>query len=203
MTQTTFTIAASGDDSRLRRTGATYPPTGGVAVLATGTDLDVWKEWSGSQFDCRLQFLRFDTSAISDDQTITNVVLRIVTGVSANVDSRNLNIEWYQGTTWASEAVIDTDDWTDDVGTTAGAVSLDTASAASVAIDFTLSNGEANINKTGFTGIRLGISGVEPVGANEYWGKSWDHATFAPPDLVVDYSPASIQIQSTVSALRW
>lgn len=183
MTQTTFEVLSDVDDGCGYKTGGGYPPTGSYVVL-DGSALYAWK--GTSEVDC--SFIRWDTSAIPDDATITAATLRVyVTGVGANPDSRSLVGDWYD---FGGEPSVDAD-WTASVGTTAVAGTALSSFSLYSWSDISLSNPDANINKTGYTGIRLGVSGAAGTADNYVAFAAYEYDPTKAPELVVTYTEAA------------
>ncbi len=187
MPQVTISIAAGGDDGRQRRTGAAYPPTGTGSPVMTETDVWIDKTFTSS-YSTNNGFVRFDTSVIPDTAIVTSAVLRMEANSMVNPDTRDLNIEWYPGATWASAGTISDSDFADVVGTGANVTALSSI-VNGANNDFTLSDPDANISKTGFTGIRMGISGGAPTGTNEVYFRAFEHTTQPESKLIVTYDP--------------
>lgn len=160
----TFEIATTADEGTAVKRGADYPPAGEVEEKFVFTPPAVAAEKTFSSPNHRLSvaFLRWDTSSIPEDAEIHSAFARFrVFLVSSGGDGRSLTAEWYDAET------ISMDDWTSTVGTDAHAGStlalLALHQAEDNVIDLT---NLANINKTGYTGLRLHITGDAPTVTN-------------------------------------
>lgn len=179
MAQSTFSIAASADDTNLFRQGATYPPATTSGGNQDGnTFLDTRKS---TGFESQIMFLKFDTSTLPDNATVTSASLQIYADSANTANNSSVNFEWYIWTTPAHPT-----DWADVVGTTAATTAI-TALTTGSNNTIALSNAAANVSLTGNTGIRFGLSGGQPTGVNEVFFVAFDHATLTEPKLIVNY----------------
>ncbi len=186
-------IAASGDDGRVRKVGATYPPSGAEEVLLTNTIIEIQRHLSGGTYRNFCGLLRFDTSVVPVGSTITSATLGVRTSGTAigDADGRTLDAEWYSGNAWADSGTA-TGTYVLNVGTDALVVDL-TGLTTVTDYNWSLTNPE-NVVAGGWTGIRLGISGGQPTGLNEIFLYSWDHSTQPEPTLTVTYELAASKI---------
>jgi hypothetical protein len=196
MPQVTVTIATGADDDYWKKSGGTYPPTSNDGNFPNDTEFWVRKQFSAATYRTQVGFIRFNTgAALPDSATITNTILRIYTAGGINdTDNRSLDIEWYPWTT------LSVSDYTDNVATTAYSIDITTLIAGvggSGEIDLVLTNPNANISKTGYTGLRLGISGGAPTGENDVFIRTLEHATLPETQLIITYvAPESINMLS-------
>ena len=182
MTVSTFEIASAADDGCGYKVGGGYPPTGGYVVL-DGTAQYAWK--GTSEVDCC--YFRFDTSSIPDGDTITAATLRLyVTGLGANPDGRNLIGDWYD---FGGEPSVEAD-WAATVGTDAVPGTALSAFTLAEWEEIALSDPDGNINKAGYTGIRLGISGGAGSGDNYAAFAAYEYDTAFSAELVVTHAAA-------------
>jgi len=187
----TFSVAASGDDGFRGQTNPdnTWPPvTTQIGGDAT-TDMRARKV-NHQTFvftEAAVMLMRFDTSALPDNAIISAAVLRLNIIAKADANNRSLAGEWYASSNWP----IDSGDYVLDVGTDAIPGTDITGLTAGADNDFTLSN-PTNVNKTGFTGFRLGVTGGDPGqpgdNDNSVTVATFDHATLAEPRLLVTYT---------------
>jgi hypothetical protein len=120
----------------------------GNSLVAVKADID-------GDFVVTTVFMRWDTSSIPDGDFVTEATLSYTldgANPTTNEDGRNLDGEWYDASNWA----IDSTDHADNVGTDAFSEDLDTVASP---IDLGTLSG---VSKTGYTGMRVGISGGEP-----------------------------------------
>lgn len=126
--------------------------------------------------------MRWDTSAIPVDATITGASLTVhVTNRSAT-NGGMFRGDWYQ---WDG---VSATDHVIEVGNNAIADMAMLPTGAGQVI--TLQNASANVSKTGFTYVRTGMSGTAtPTGADECAFASANNiSSFALPTLTVDYT---------------
>lgn len=162
MTQTIIHIAAATDDGGGYKTGASYPPTSAY-VTEDGVVCYAYKSNVNNEVDCG--YFRFDTSGIPDDATIDSATIEfLVTGI-ANPDGRNFVGDYYDFGGEASVAA----DWIADPSSGGGtlAFSVDIGTLTSDTREPISLQNVSSINKTGYTGIRIGISGGQPTGTNQ------------------------------------
>jgi len=137
--------------------------------------------------------MRWDTSGLGPSAVISSALLRIdVTGKNDN-DGRSLTGEWY-----THDGSISSADHTNTVGTDAHAGTA--LSLISVAADqeFALA-ALTNISKTGYSGLRMHISGAAPTLPNNVLWAALEHASSIEARLVVTHTPADIQFMGANS----
>ena len=134
-------------------------------------------------YDVYAGLLRFDTSAIPDDATVTGVTFRAQVMGKVSADGRNLVGEWYDPAGWPIDA--------GDYALNSSAMALAAMSIAQIVAgaqnDFPLA-APASLSKTGLTALRLFVDGGQPTGDNYVQFASYDHATLTEPQLVVTYT---------------
>jgi hypothetical protein len=177
----TFTVAAGGDDGNVDKTAATYPPGGSADPYTIGTVFTAGRRAVFGNFQVFDALVRFDTSALPDNATVTGATLKIWVNGKADGDNRNLVGEWYDAAQWP----IDGADWTLNPGTTALAGADVTAIGTGATSSFALQN-LGSVSKTGFTGLRMGIDGGQPTGDNYVQFASLEGGK--PAQLVVTYT---------------
>lgn len=179
-------IAASADDGMVRGlSSASFPPAYSN-TSDSGTWMRVQNAFAGGLYFYNNILMRWDTSALTNGATISSAVLHLFprTANFSDADSRHLFGEWYS--------------WTPSMGsgnysTTPASTAFD-VTVASLTKDadnpITLTNPDANISKTGYTGLRLYISGADPPGNNVVEFSDYDNTTNI-PQLVITYVVAS------------
>ena len=182
-TQTaTFSVAAGTDDQQVLRSGVNYPPnTGPFSRQPAGATIEASKNYQGSGgYHVRNALLRWDTSSIPDNATITKATLRFWCTVRNPSDARNLVAEY-----WGWNGTSQTD-WS---GTPPGtpvfrAPVANITSGAWNSVEFADLGG---ISKTGWTLIRCHISGGTPTGYNYVVMSAFENTT-PEPQLIVEYT---------------
>jgi hypothetical protein len=185
MTVTTF-YPGSDDDGTVEKESNSYPPGGSAgATDSTATD-DIVKRFANSLYTERLAFDRWDTSSLTAGATVTAAKLTVrLTSIAGDDDGLNLVGKWYLFTGSLSSGDYadpphDSDAYAKDISTFTNGEDN----------DITLSDVAANINTTGMTGIRHGVSGGSPSGRNGVAWASDDHASLTSAGLVVTYTVA-------------
>lgn len=153
----TLTVA---DDGYCEDNDTSHPPdTGSPTCDNTAASLLVRRSFVLTVYNVDSGIIRFDTSSIPDHARVTAGSLTCTfIGTSQDADGRNLVGEWYSWSTatparYAARADND-------------AFSLDLSTASTTGSHtMTLSN-LYRVNKGGYTGLRLGIDGGSPSGAN-------------------------------------
>lgn len=182
----TFTLAANGDDGYAEGSGAAYPPSASTADSA-GSDVIVQRGLiGGTTYFVRNGLYRWDTSSLVG-ATIVGAELRLSPNSVTNTDDLSLVGEWYDTANWP----IDSTDFT----ATPSATAISGRRVAEVVTGrynlFGLDNSPANLNLSGYTGLRLHITDTTPTGNNAL---QIDANTSAgrPPRLVVTFIPAPL-----------
>jgi hypothetical protein len=174
-TTTTLPIASSGDDRWVWKDGA-YPPGGAISGDSTDSLIYVERTLDNGVTN---GLLRWDTSSIPDDATITGATLRVYMDGNSNPDNLNLVGEYYNwnGTTSDySQTVTDTQ-----------AFSVSTSSLTAGGDRDIAFSDVSGINKSGTTSLRLHQQSGTPTAGNTLRFASHDHTTQTEPRLVVEY----------------
>jgi hypothetical protein len=185
---TPFATAVGSDDGTARAIISEWPPEveGCSDTLNTITSVIATKAFNGvDSGEVNNALMRWDTSSIDDAATVTDATFSYTLFEAiVDTDDRSVDGEYYDASNWP----IDCADWISTVGT--DAFSEDLTTVASPITLGTLSS----INLTGYTALRLGISGGEPTGTNRWRASSFEGAddliltvTFnvLPPDLIL------------------
>lgn len=183
----TLVITESPNDGHRTRTN--FPPTVWPPTGTDGSDLAdllvVRKTW-GAFSEATVSLFRFDTSIIPDSATVTYAALQLYVSAKGDADNRSLVGEYYTWTPPMSDS-----NWVETPGTDAIAGTDLTGIPTGQIVSFPLST-LSSISKTGYTGLRLGISGAaQPTGDNRLDISSLDHATLPEPRLFVIYELAA------------
>jgi Concanavalin A-like lectin/glucanases superfamily len=182
----TFSVAAGADDGDLA-VGASqslgYPPSGAPAVSVTGSVLTAGRRAVFGEFEVNTALLRFDTSGLPDGATVSSATLKVFVSGKADADNRELVAEWYAASSWPIDAADFSLDSTGSALAGADITSLATGSVNSFALV-----GLSAVSTTGSTGLRLHVSGAQPVGDNFVQIASLEHASNPEAQLVVSYT---------------
>lgn len=199
MAQSTFYITAGADDGQVTATGASYPPGGTPSAVTDNAYDSVQRDLvAGPTYTNTVGILRFDTSALPADATVTGATLNLYCVANNSADTRNLVMEWYASGSIGSEDYTATASDTAHAGTSINSL----RSGGDKWEAFTLQNLE-NISLAGYTEVRLHVSGGEPTGENYASWRTYDYTTLI-PYLVVDYTMPSVGVLRTArSSLRW
>lgn len=186
----TFSVLASADDGRQTRSGSSYPPTGTVNSSTTTTTTTPRKRLSGSTHTVDVAEFRFNTASLPDDAKVerASLILYVDGSGSQNDDGRNFVGEWYVNSNWP----IDSTDYTSSVGEDAFSISLSNAPTASTTWTISLLNPDLNINRSGYTGFRVGVNGGAATGENFVQFALQDHASDPAPILSITYFTMAI-----------
>jgi hypothetical protein len=127
--------------------------------------------------------LRFDTSSLPDNATVTSAVLRVFVTAKQNADARSLVADWYDASSWP----IDAADWVLDPAGSALAGAPVSGIAVGAQNDFSFA-GLGSVSLTGPTGLRLQLGGGQPAGDNYVQMASFDNPSNPRPQLIVTYT---------------
>jgi hypothetical protein len=160
-----FAVTASGDDGdvgvRAPLTGG-WPPSGTASPYTTGAFFTVGKRNVFSQYQIFDGLMRFNTASLPDNAQISSATLTITAVGKGSADGRSLIGSWIDG---SANWPISASDWVADAGTTALAGTA--LSSIPVGSQTTINlTGVGQISLTGYTGLRLGLSGAAPTGDN-------------------------------------
>lgn len=191
---------AGADDGVLYSNGGAYPPNSTPTAGTTGANLPIIKRWvSGSGYSSYVSLIRFNTggSAIPASAIINSATLTLTNQGYASANSRNLVGEWYPAANWP----IDAADFTHNVGNSAFTKPLSQITLGAT-LTITLLN-PANLNRTGYTGFRLGIDGAAPTGDNNASVYASEAGVVAQrPTLTIDYTLSAGTAQTAVADTR-
>lgn len=185
----TFAIATGADDGWWYRSDAAY-----ATVSAGSGSSNTGDSSSNPLYATRetgyyitVACVRWDTSSLPDTNIVSAATLDIHVAAVGTADGLSLIGEWYD-----AGAAVNNSDWTTLPSGNALPATLISGLAVGSVNSLALSNVAANVNKTGYTGIRLGItqraSDAAPTGYNAVEIASYEHASYQEPRLVVTHS---------------
>ena len=185
MSTQVFSITAGADDQRIYRNGNSYPPTG-TFTRDTSSELTMPQRAfvSGGVPPAAISnsLLRWDTSSIPDGAVPQSASLDLVGwNFKSDANSRSVVGEYYN---WDG---VNTTDWAQDAPTTGLAFSKTIASWNATGNNSIPLTNLSGINKTGYTSLRLHISGGTPTDQNYVDIATYEHATKTEPRLTVTY----------------
>lgn len=202
-TTTTYSMGVVGDDSRVGTTDTYYNyadiPDGAGYLNDSGT-MGAFKKKSGT-YGVMCGLIRFNTATIPDGAVVASAILRVMIASNApwSSDSRNLDCEYHQFTT------ITPSEFVKNTGTNAFSIPIVSgAIAGNTMKDIALSN-VSNVVKTGYTGLRMSISGGAPAGSNQFYFYSFDDTYNTKPQLIVTYNtiPGTPTITAPTAGVVW
>jgi thermitase len=177
----TFAVGAGGDDGDVHSSSATYPPSATPVAYSGGSVFTAGRRFAFGSYQVFDALVRFDTSAIPDNATVTSATLRLYATGKADGDNRNLVGDWYSAANWP----IDASDY--NLNPTGSAFTADiTAINTAATNDFALT-GLGSISKTGYTGLRLQVDGGQPTADNYVQLASFENG-LPKPQLIITYT---------------
>lgn len=185
----TFPVVAGADDGYVGYSGSSYGATSTFTSDSAGTTIlprrTAVSSWFSSTYYIYNALLRIDTSSLPDSSTVRGSMLQIaIDAAASNANSRSLTADWYN----AWDGAYTSAHYIQDAQTSALAgVPLSTFSTAGASYDLDLLNSTNNVNRAGYTALRLHIDGASPSGENSLPIASVEHATLNEPRLIVDY----------------
>lgn len=188
-TTDTFPITASANDDLISRQGAAYPPTDAPTRAPSSTTVNAHRSKISTTYRLSNMLMKFDTSALPNTARVLSAVLRAYVSVRNSVDALNFSLDWY---------LFDgsDNDWTSTPGTNALAGIAIASLTLGADNDFTLLNATANVNTTGFTGLRGHVSqrasNAAPTDLNQVSIDSFDATTTPEPRLIVTWELGSV-----------
>lgn len=183
-----FNETAASDDGLVFGSGGSYPPAFASATNNAQSDAAEKSQAAGPTFTLRNALYRWDTSSIPDNATILSASVSMYVNSKADNDNRNLVADWIAGSSWPIAIGLGAN------MTTGSALVTDiTPITAGQVNTFTLLNPDANINRTGYTGLRFGVDGGSPALTNSVTFASQDNVSgFAKPQLTVTYQYTTV-----------
>lgn len=194
-------VVAGFDDGWISWEGnANWPPSGGggITVNMTGTETTPEKHYAESApsdpnpYYLGVAYMRWNTSGIPDDIEITSAILRLHINNAFDGDgNRSVCAEWCDGGAMHISYYEDTV-----VADAHAGITLATLVAAiGTTVDFDLLNPDTNINKQGYTSIRLHVTSMTAPATvahpamtlNGLAIASLEHATNPAPTLIVEW----------------
>jgi len=197
MTVSTLPVAVAGDDGDLEYSHSSWPANGGTfintAAYANGV-VAAKSLYLGTYYNA-VALLRFNTGAIPDDATITGVVLKLyIESKLDSADNYGLVGDYYD---FGGEPTV-AGDWIETATSIFTAIDIGSLTATAQN-NITLTN-LSGINKTGYTGIRLTLTGGTPTTLNSV--RVGKHESSQPAVLEVTYTggtgPTTVNIPIAV-----
>lgn len=191
-------VSGSGDDGHITATSTNYPLVPTQVDTTNGSVIVSKYNVGGTQYG-NMAMIRFNTSSLPSNAIVTSANLVIYVQSRSFSNYRNLLGAWASSSAWP----IDVTDWTDPVGTTAFTESIANVTYNAYAIPLT--NAAANISKTGYTALKIGVSGTEQANgmSDQVFFASYDYGNQA--YLAINYKlpiaiDSQLTAQSTVTA---
>lgn len=176
---TDFDIAATLDDGFTQKSENVYPPTTNDLVN-TGSNIEPERgEPTPSNFFITVGHMRWDTSSLADNATVTAADFEFHITQIADNDNRSLTLDWNDA------VVITIADWVQDALTDAHAGTDITNLTNGVVNTLALIN-LSNVSLTGFTGLRAHVSGGAPTDSNRVGWRSFSASPV--PRLAVTFT---------------
>lgn len=194
----TFTVADAADDGAATSADiGTYPPieevfstTGDFGDFGAVVPAIRFYDSDADEYRIAVALMRWNTSALPDNAILQSASLQCTTTSAYDPpldegifdqEGRSLTADWY--TAWP----LDDADYSvaPETSALAGVLLSDLTPGALNTIPLDNTNG---VSTTGYTGLRLHISGGIPTGFSIFLCAAFGHDTFDPPEFVVTYS---------------
>jgi hypothetical protein len=182
----TFEVTVGGDDGWVERGGAVYPPSvsDAASVDSAGSLMAVRRSKPPYSYQpVATSLVRFDTSSLPDNATITGATLVLWPTVRVSTDGLSLVAGWYSPASWP----IDAGDWTVGAPADAHAGTPMGGIVANQSLSLGLLN-LTNINKAGMSALRLHLSAQTPTGPNDLVIATSEDPSLPAPRLVITYT---------------
>lgn len=159
-----FDIQASGDDGRVfGKSHSHYPPAVQHSITGAQSLLTARSYYTMAHppyYHIGNSLMRWDTSSLPDGANIVSATICVTVNKVFDADNRDLTADWYSPDNWP----INNADYSKTAQTTAlGGEPLSNFSPGTALIHLDNTTG---VSTTGFTGIRLHVSGGKPTGKN-------------------------------------
>lgn len=176
-----------GDDAYVGREGTAYSPTTFPSFVSNALTAETYRTFFNPNYFVYNTLLKWNTSSLPDNATVTAATLRVWVINKSNADSLNLSADWYS---WNGT----TADHTATPGTNALAGTAISQISTASDNDFVLSNVN-NVSTTGYTYLRLHISqrasDAAPTGDNMVQIATVESNSYPEARLVVTYATGS------------
>lgn len=181
---TTVGMAASGDDGHVLKTKGTYPPSDVGATINNTLNITFAGRTYNAGFTVTVSLMRWNTSSLGASAIPTAAYFNPTYNTAAyyDTDNRSYAVEWYSAANWPIDAL--------DHAMTAPGSPVITRDLTGIPLGGTETLACASltgVDPTGYTGIRIHITGGQPTGNNQVSFYAWDHTTQPEAKLIVDY----------------
>ena len=183
-TSTTFSVALATDDGWVMGMSSSYPPACGY--YGSSGAYNVARTYFSGQYNIAYGLARWNTSSLGTSATITSASFRAYPVAKGNANARYWQGGWYTWSAVNCSAYVTTAPTATAFSALVSSVTLNTYNS------WTLSN-LSNVNKTGTTYLRVGISGGLPTGQNYVNFTNYDTGSNV-EQLVVNYTLPDLAI---------
>jgi len=200
-TESSFSIGADGDDGYLSKSAATYAGARAATATAVQTGLRVGQRSYGGTYYIRRSYLRFNTAAIPDGDSILGATLRLYLGADASDTDFTIQVRAF---TWG--ATLAAEDWraTPSGDTLVGSFSTASLPAAGNWVEIDIAT--SAISKTAYTEFYLISSrddddpGTAPTGDEQVYFTAKEESETYKTQLLVTHGTTVTVTDNTTAA---
>jgi hypothetical protein len=188
MATLTAPISTGAHDAFIQVVGTTFGGSNTATVVEDTQNVLLMRNgYTGSLYARECILMRFDTSSLGAGATVTAAQLDIRTTTDrGDAETMSFAIDWLAD---PGSPFVYPDDFSTTYSGTAKASALLSTTAVSTTYNWSLLNAAANVNKTGYTCLRMGVIGGSPISLNNYVNfYAYEHASEPAPQLVVTYT---------------